>query len=69
VNDTVQHVEYDTEDGNKVLMWKMVEKSTFIVIVDKRADIDEYFHVIEEALELIEQICILSMNLEAMDMD
>ena len=67
VDDSVQHIEYETEDDNKVLMWRIIDKSTFIVVVDSRADYDEYYPAVEEALELIEQVCILSMNLEAMD--
>jgi len=67
VDDSVQHIEYDTEDNNKVLMWRIIDKSTFIVVVDSRADYDEYYPVVEEALELIEQVCILSTNLEAID--
>eukprot|EP01038_Epipyxis_sp_PR26KG_P016142 gene16142-21939_t len=63
VYDTFQHITIDINHDFKLLLWKIQEKSVLIVVVDKKVSSDDYFSNIEEALEIIEQVCVLHRNL------
>ena len=54
-DDSLQHLSINSSDDNAILLWKIQEKTVFIVIVDKSVCRDEYVPHIEEALEIVEQ--------------
>jgi hypothetical protein len=64
INDTAQHVALESSCQHTVHMWRIQEHSVLVVAVDNKVDQEEYLPHIDEALELIEQVCILYSYLE-----
>ena len=59
VNDNMQYLALDTNDGYKILMWKIQDSSVLLVGVEKAVDEKVYTPKIEEMLEIIEQGMVL----------
>lgn len=55
VNDSFQHLAIDLDHEQKMMMWKIQEKSVLIVVIDKNSNSELYIPQIEESLEIIEQ--------------
>jgi hypothetical protein len=65
VNDRFYHISMDTKNHYRVMLWKITDKYILLVLVDKTVLSTVYMHHIEEALELVEQVCILHADLLA----
>ncbi len=54
-NDFVQNIALDTDEQQRLIIWKVREKCLLICLFDLTIPMDDYAENIEEALELIEQ--------------
>lgn len=63
VNDRFYHISMDTKNQYRTMLWKITDKYVLLVLVDKAVQSVAYSQHIDEALELVEQVCILHANL------
>eukprot|EP00600_Ochromonadales_sp_CCMP1393_P005395 CAMPEP_0174955304 /NCGR_PEP_ID=MMETSP0004_2-20121128/909_1 /TAXON_ID=420556 /ORGANISM="Ochromonas sp., Strain CCMP1393" /LENGTH=190 /DNA_ID=CAMNT_0016203221 /DNA_START=110 /DNA_END=682 /DNA_ORIENTATION=+ len=66
VNDSAQHVEINTSCGHTLLLWRVVDKTLLVLIAEQKAARTAFIPQVAEALELIEQVCLLHASLEQM---
>lgn len=63
VDDDCIHIMLDSTNNTKLLLWRIQERSLLIVVVSKAVPSQKYRLAIEEALDTIEQVCLLMSNL------
>ncbi|RYH24031.1 hypothetical protein EON65_17095 [archaeon] len=54
-NDFFQSLSIDTEGHERLMIWKIREKTHFVLIVDQNVPVEDYAGTVEECLEIIEQ--------------
>mmetsp|Transcript_32140 Transcript_32140/g.46334 ORF Transcript_32140/g.46334 Transcript_32140/m.46334 type:complete len:266 (-) Transcript_32140:1564-2361(-) len=64
VDDSFHQMTLKSSDDNIIYLWKVHETSVLVVIADKSVGRELFVPHIEEALEIIEQVCILYSNLQ-----
>mmetsp|Transcript_4997 Transcript_4997/g.7635 ORF Transcript_4997/g.7635 Transcript_4997/m.7635 type:complete len:251 (-) Transcript_4997:201-953(-) len=63
VDDDCIHIMLDSSHNSRLLLWRIQERSLLIVVVSKLVHSSKYRAALEEALDTIEQVCLLMTNL------